>query len=327
MTAKNSSLAIGSFIVGAIVLVFAALIFFSGGRIFTPKEKVIMYFEGSVQGLQVGAPIKLKGVVIGEITDIQINFQTSNKAITTPNTIVTAVTGELVMKRINIKGSSAKDEFFSDAIAQGLRGQLNYQSFLTGLLYIELDFHPDTPAHFYKLRDDLRELPTKATGLEEIAKTLQELNLKGIVTNLDQIASGVNKLVNSGSIEKAVANVSDAAASVKQTSDNINQLTLRLNNTQQEADKLLRELNARAPELTQSANKSLEEFRKTLGQFNQAAYTFNNTFSEDTQLINQLNNTLDDVSRAAQAFRGLSETLEQQPEALLRGRKLQEEKK
>lgn len=327
MTAKNSSLAIGSFIVGAIVLAFAALIFFSGGRIFTPKDKVIMYFEGSVQGLQVGAPIKLKGVVIGEITDIKLNFQTSDKAITTPQTIVTAVTGELVMKRISIRGSSAKDEFFSDAIAQGLRGQLNYQSFLTGLLYIELDFHPESPLKFYKLRDDIRELPTKATGLEEIAKTLQELNLKGIVNNLDQIAAGVNKLVNSGNIEKAVVNVSDAAASVKQTSDNFNLLTLRLNSTQQEADKLLRELNARAPELTASANQSLEEFRKTLAQFNQAASTLNNTFSEDTQLINQLNTTLEDIGRAAQAFRGLSETLEQQPEALLRGRKLQEEKK
>jgi paraquat-inducible protein B len=327
MTAKNSSLAIGSFIVGAIVLSFAALIFFSGGRIFTAKEKVIMYYVGSVQGLQVGAPIKLKGVVIGEITDIQLNFQTSDKAITTPETIVTAVTGELVMKRINIRGSSAKDEFFNDAIAQGLRGQLNYQSFLTGLLYIELDFHPDTPAHFYKLRDDIRELPTKATGLEEIAKTLQELNLKGIVTNLDQIAEGVNKLVNSGRIEKAIASVDDAATSVKQTSDNINLLTLRLNNTQQEADKLLRELNARAPELTQSANQSLEDFRNTLATFNQTASTIDNTFAEDTQLMNQLNTTLEDISRAAQAFRGLSETLEQQPEALLRGRKLQEEKK
>ena len=59
---KNTSFAIGAFIVGAMVLIFIALIFFSGGRLFSKKEKVIMYFEGSVQGLQIGAPVKLKGV-------------------------------------------------------------------------------------------------------------------------------------------------------------------------------------------------------------------------------------------------------------------------
>ena len=78
---KNRSLAIGAFIVGAILLVFVALLFFSGGRFFADKKRVVMYFEGSVQGLQVGAPVKLKGVVLGEIIDISINFERDNKTV------------------------------------------------------------------------------------------------------------------------------------------------------------------------------------------------------------------------------------------------------
>src|SRR5690606_41735510 len=103
-TKKNTSLAIGAFIAGAVLLVFVALIFFSGGRLFAEKDRVIMYFSGSVQGLQVGAPIKLKGVVLGQINDIQIIFQSDNK------TIVTAVTADLVMERISSEGSEINNE-------------------------------------------------------------------------------------------------------------------------------------------------------------------------------------------------------------------------
>ena len=135
---KNRSLAIGAFIVGAILLVFVALLFFSGGRFFADKKRVVMYFEGSVQGLQVGAPVKLKGVVLGEIIDISINFELDNK------TVYTAVTADLVMKRINTDGANVEENFLKEAIQSGLRAQLNFQSFLTGLLYVELDFYPDS---------------------------------------------------------------------------------------------------------------------------------------------------------------------------------------
>ena len=108
--AKNKSFAIGAFIVGALLVVFFALLFFSGGRIFSQKERVVMYFDGSVQGLQIGAPIKLKGVVLGEITDIQINFQSDDKP------ALTAVTADLVLQRINSKGTDVNNEFLVDAI-------------------------------------------------------------------------------------------------------------------------------------------------------------------------------------------------------------------
>ena len=120
---KPKSLHIGSFVVGAFVLVFIALLFFSGGKLFSQKERVIMYFDASVQGLQVGAPVKLKGVVLGDIVDIQLNFQSDNQP------LVTAVTADLVMQRITSKGAGVSDEFFKEAIEQGLRAQLNVQSF------------------------------------------------------------------------------------------------------------------------------------------------------------------------------------------------------
>jgi len=321
---KSSSFTIGAFIVGAVVLVFVALLFFSGGRLFTKKERVVMYFLGSVQGLQIGAPIKLKGVVLGEVTDIQLDFQNNAKIVTAPESIITAVTAELVMERINRKTSNRKDDFFNEAIENGLRAQLNFQSFLTGLLYVELDFHPDVPVTLYKLQNKYREVPTMPMSFEELAKSLQEMNIKGLVSNLDHLTKEVSKVVDSGVIQDALSNVGRAALSIEHTSNSVNteigQLSHNIDSTRGEVDKLLKHLNSQAPELTQSLNQSMFEFRKSMEQFNQATITINNTFSEDATLVNQLNTTLNDISHSARAFRNLSETLEQQPESLLRGK-------
>jgi paraquat-inducible protein B len=315
---KNTSFAIGAFIVGAMVLIFIALIFFSGGRLFSKKEKVLMYFEGSVQGLQIGAPVKLKGVVLGEITDIQINFQNDDK------TILTAVTADLIMERINSKGASVKGEFFTEAIKNGMRAQLNFQSFLTGLLYVELDFYPESPVKLYGLQSDYRELPTVATQFEELSKSFAEMDIKGMVTHIDEFAIELNKIVKTGEIQAAIKNVKRAAISIEKTSNNVNlqvsQLAQNIEKTRAEIDKLLAELNTRTPEIAHSLNKSLQDLSLSLDQINKTAVSIDNNFSEDAPLMNQLNTTLNDISRSAQAFRSLSETLEQQPESVLRGK-------
>lgn len=317
---KNTSLAIGAFIVGAMLLVFIALLFFSGGRLFADKQRVIMHFDGSVQGLQVGAPVKLKGVVLGEIIDIQLNFQSDHQ------TVVTAVTADLLMKRINRIGTDDKGTFLEDAVQNGLRAQLNYQSLLTGLLYVEMDFYPDSAMNLRQLQNDIPEIPTISTSLEEITRSLQELDLKGLVNNLNNLTQQMGNMVGDGAIQDTLVNFNRVAKSMEKTSTNLDkevtQLSRKMGGTLTELDILLKELNVQAPQLAQSLNNSLEELHKSLVNFDEAAANINYVLSEDAPLINQLNATLVDVSRSARAFRSLSETLDQQPESLLRGRKL-----
>lgn len=315
---KNTSFAIGMFIVGAMVLVFVALLFFSGGKLFSAKKRVIMYFEGSVQGLQVGAPVKLKGVVIGEITDIRINFENNGQPLTT------AVTADLVMARISRKGIDIDDSFFAEAIQDGLRAQLNFQSFLTGLLYVELDFFPDSSAKIYNFQDNHLELPTVATDFEEISKNLQEINVKGLIDNLDNMILEINKIIVSGRIQELLSSINSAAQSVDKTATTLDKeivhLSKNLNTTSSELNLLLKNINNQKPSLTHQLSQNLLALQKSLDQFTQATETLNHTFSEDAPLVNQLNTTLQDISTSARAFRNLSETLEQQPEAIWRGR-------
>ncbi len=320
---KNRSLAIGAFIVGAILLVFVALLFFSGGRFFADKKRVVMYFEGSVQGLQVGAPVKLKGVVLGEIIDISINFELDNK------TVYTAVTADLVMKRINTDGANVEENFLKEAIQSGLRAQLNFQSFLTGLLYVELDFYPDSELTLYGIQKEHQEIPTIGTSFEEISRTFQELDLKGLVHNLNNLTEQVSNMVANGQVAETLSSFNRLATSLEQTSGNADKELARLSDkmdtTLTELNALIKELNTQTPDMLASLKGSLEELNKSMQSFDQAAANIEHAFSEDAPLLNQLTRTLEDMSRSSQAFRSLSETLEQQPEALLRGRSIMPE--
>lgn len=319
---KSKSVVIGAFIAGAILLVFIALLFFSGGQLFSHKERVIMYFTGSIQGLQVGAPIKLKGVVLGEITEIQINFQSDDK------NVLTAVTADLALQRINRKGGNVDRHFFEEAISRGLRAQLKYQSFLTGLLYVELDFFPDTPTQIYAFQHDILELPTVGTEFEEIAKTLQDLNIKGVIDNLEKLSANIAKLVESGAVEETLGSVKNAVDSIDQTAIGVradmNNISQGLNKTTSELTVLLKSLNQQAPAITDNLNQTLVLLQQSLDQFNSTAQSIDSTFAEDSPLVYQLNRTLKDVSRSANALHNLSDTLDQQPESLLRGKKLQD---
>ena len=313
-------LAIGAFIMGAIILVFIALLFFSGGRLFAEKAPVVMFFNSSVQGLQVGAPVKLKGVVIGEISDIRIDFPNDSS-----QGVTAAVHADLLLKRINLKGTQVGEEFFSHAIDNGLRAQLNYQSLLTGQLYVELDFYPDTSPHLHGEKDQLLELPTIATDFESLSKDFQSMNLKSLVNNVDNLAQHLGEIAASGQIQQALDSFDTAAKAVKKTAINLNITQANLGENGKDIlaklDNLLEQLSQDEPKLIESLHHSLIELRSTLTSINQVATQAGDTLGQDSPLLIKLDNTLEEIRRSARALRSLSETLDEQPEAILRGKK------
>jgi paraquat-inducible protein B len=313
-------LAIGAFILGAIILVFIALLFFSGGRIFAEKAPVVMFFNNSIQGLQVGAPVKLKGVVIGEISDLSIDFPNNNS-----QGITAAVHANLLLKRINLKGIQVGEEFFFHAIDNGLRAQLNYQSLLTGLLYVELDFYPSTLPQFHGGNNAILELPTIETDFESLSKDLQSLNLKSLVNNVDNLAQQLSDIAASGQIKQALESFDSAANAVKNTAVHIDTTQATLGQHSAEVlvklDNLLVQLNQDEPKIIQSLDHSLTALRETLLSINQLTSQAGNSLAQDSPLLIKLDNTLEEIHRAARSLRSLSETLDEQPEAIIRGKK------
>src|SRR5580692_6309505 len=187
MSKKVNKTMIGVFVVGALVLLMVAIVVFGSGELFKRTNKFVLYFDGSVKGLAIGAPVMFRGVSIGTVKDISLIYD--SKA----GTVMLPVIVEIDEGRI--KGASSFGNLAGDKkmIALGLRGKLEVQSFLTGQLMISFDFYPDQTGKLRGIHNKYPELPTLPTS-PDISEIMDEIPIKEIAKNLEATSKGINRL-------------------------------------------------------------------------------------------------------------------------------------
>src|SRR5215468_10649108 len=157
---------IGAFVVGAIVLLIAGALLFGGGKFFQEKLPYVLFFESSVEGLNVGAPVIFRGVQVGQVTAIQ--------AIADPQTFEIRIKVNISLVRGSIKVGTEGQRFedphqaMEGLIRRGARATLRTQSFVTGVLYVALDFFPGTPVRLLGLDPTVPEIPTIPSAMDQI---------------------------------------------------------------------------------------------------------------------------------------------------------------
>jgi paraquat-inducible protein B len=321
---------IGAFVLGAVALVVAAVMVFGSGKFFSKKNTYVMFFDGSLKGLNVGSPVMFKGVKIGEVTSIKLLYDPNELSAVIP------VYVEIDPEKFTIPGEMQQSilekmrryVYLKPLVEKGLKAQLQTQSFVTGQLMIGVDFYPEKPVRMVGLDKKYPEVPTIPTSLQEVAKTLEQLPLKDIVTKLDLTIDGIQKLVNSPetkeSIESLNQTLKDTRKLVQHVDEKITPLMESLTETSDAANAALVQakntmtgIEGDAKELMQSTKETIETAEATLKQ----AEKILSTFSGDSRLVYELNTTLSELSGAARSMRFLSEYLEQHPEALLTGKK------
>src|SRR4029453_15768332 len=170
MGSKINPNAIGALGVGAIVLLIAGGLLFGGGKFFQEKLPYVLFFEGSVEGLNVGAPVVFRGVQVGQVTAVE--------ALADPATssIVIRVKIAFVRGSLQVRGGRVQDpqKGVEGLVQKGLRASLRMQSFVTGLLYVAFDFQPDTPVVLRGLDATVPELPTIPSDMDQLKSTVQE---------------------------------------------------------------------------------------------------------------------------------------------------------
>src|SRR5512135_2362494 len=137
MSKKASKTLIGAFVLGAVVLIVAGVVVFGGGKFFKKTIKYVMFFDGSVKGLQVGAPVTFRGVKIGEVTDMVLRFDPSNLAVMIP--VYVEIDPEKFLGSDTLK-KAKPGQYYRALLDKGLKARLELQSFVTGLLMIGVDF-------------------------------------------------------------------------------------------------------------------------------------------------------------------------------------------
>jgi paraquat-inducible protein B len=320
---------IGAFVIGAVVLAVVAVAVIGSGRLFRKTYPAILYFDSDVNGLKVGAPVKFKGVEVGAVRDIMLNVSEMAALQRQPDAVRIPVIIEFDEEHIRAKGGRTRFEdpaYMKFLIDSGMRAQLRTESFVTGLLYVDLDIHPNAPVRLVNDPSvEYPEIPTLRTPLEqaqmraaEFLAKLEKADIGGLVKSLRETVDGTNRLVNAPRLREAIdalpgaiQRVGAAAETLQGTLGSYRALAERVDG---KVDPLLANVQDAAKEAAvalRTASDTLDGVRTMLHP--------NSTFGYE------VNRTLNDLSAAARAVRRLAEDLNRNPTMLVRGKEAAKE--
>jgi paraquat-inducible protein B len=311
---------IGGFVLIAIILMAVSLVIFGSGKFFQKTQSYVLYFEGSVMGLNAGSPVFFRGVPIGSVTSIVIQADMATMEITIP--VIISVESE----RFQVYGGTRDPEKnMPKLIDKGLRAVLVSQSFITGLLAIEVDFVPGSSVVLKGINKQYTEIPTIPSTTQKLMDALAKLDLTKIEQYLDSALDGISKLVNDPNLIAAIKDLKLTLESAHKFIVNVNgkvdPIAKDVKQLTRNYDKLSQELDKKVKALSASLEKTLAGMDTTLSGFDKTMTSVRGVVSPNAPLVVNLENSLQDVARMSEAIRELADYLEQHPSSLIRGKK------
>jgi paraquat-inducible protein B len=314
MSRRASPTLIGAFVAGAVVLSVVAVIMFSSGRYFHKTYRFVLFFSSSVNGLRVGAPVKFRGVEVGSVEDIQLQLDTNTQVQHIPVII------EVDPDKLTSRGGSTTilndPGVFESAIEHGLRGQLQLESIVTGVLFVALDLFPGSPVRLVQQpgtqKYRYREIPTQPTALAEardavtrVLANLAQVDFKGFVDSATRAVTAVNQLVSSPDLKAAVRSIDTVTQRMNDAVANVSRLAMTLDRN---VKSLSGDIHVTSGEARTAIKQATEAIRQTQATIN------------DSPTIYELNRSLKEIAAAARSVRLLTDYLEGNPRALLFGK-------
>ncbi len=316
MSNKPNTVAIGAFIIGAALIAISAVIFINSSGWGGHKSQVVMVFDGSVKGLAVGAPVALRGVQIGQITNIHLIFDTDTIDVTT------IVEAEIDNKKFESRGSRTGD-FTQESIANGLRAQLDNQSLLTGLLYVQLDFHQKSKGVLADIDSPYPQIPTIPTDFQRITQELESMDFSSIAKDVKTIANGLSSFVGTDSFQNLPADLHNTLIAISeitaQLKTQLDSSGPKLNNVLDDTAKTMKTLGSEIPKISSAAVATLTSLHTALTTFKGTMENIENLVSDDSATIYGLKRALREVALAGRELQLLAKILEEHPEALIKG--------
>jgi paraquat-inducible protein B len=311
---------VGAFVLGALALAAAAVILFGGSRLFATTSRAVIFFEGSVAGLDVGAPVTFRGVRLGAVIRVALNFDPATRAATIPVTI------EIEPDRITWEGARPGRADYGRLVAAGLRAQLASQSLVTGQLRVDLDFRPDTPMRMVGGETDLPEIPAIPSDLDQLRSKLTELPLRDLVDAAQRALVSVDRLATH--LDAEIATVADAttaaagaaAKTLNTADDSLVQVREAAKTSLRNADALVgearRQLDGRGGELS----RALADIDRSLHSLDTLLASANSLLAPRSSFRGDLEAAMRDLSATAGSLRTFARTVERDPSAVLTGR-------
>lgn len=291
MSAKANPVRIGGFVVGAVALVLVGLVVFGSGRVFEKRQRFVAFFDGSVTGLQAGAPVAFRGVPIGAVTSVQVRYDPSNQTVEVPVFFETSG-GVDVVDVVDDVPPEAVAEEVQKMIGFGLRARLAPQSFVTGQLYVELSIHPDTPAKLVGTEPGAIEIPTIPSQLEVLSTRLESMLGSGQAgQGITGVTDGINELLgeqNQQAVAETLAGLARFARTLGESDGNLAE-TLKNSSI----------LTARGVEAVTELKGLISDAREAVKTYDDVAAKVVENEDEVREIVSTFQATTESVGRAA----------------------------
>jgi paraquat-inducible protein B len=330
MSQKISPTLIGAFVVGAVALLVIGVVAFGSGQLFRKTQQFVLYFDGSVNGLHMGAPVKFKGVEIGSVKDIKLEMGLGNQVHEIP--VIIEIDLNKVIRRGVTREKAMDPNTIREFVTQGLRGQLQTESLVTGVLYVALDWFPETPLHFVQSAGEhfqYEEIPTVPTELEQahealvrVVKKIDDIDFKRLIDSLAKTSDGVGQLVsvNSPALKSILQSMDQAMPQLRGAISDFRKLTTT-------ADHNIENVSGDLHQTLTAAQSAIDQIAATMKEAQTTIVSVRATVDPNSPTIYELTKSLREVSGAASSLRLLADSLDHNPQAVVLGKpEIQEEK-
>jgi paraquat-inducible protein B len=277
---------------------------------FTKKITFILFFDGSVRGLQVGAPVEFKGIKIGSVVDVRLEFDSRDTSFRIP--VLIEIEPERVLERD--KGEASLPlEMLTKLVDRGLRAQLQAGNLITGQLFVDLDMHPNTPVRLVNDGGGFPELPTIPAGLEQMTASVQKILAKLEAVDVGEIArelvqtlqgtsrlaEGATELINKPELQGAVHDLRESLDTFK---------------------RILHKLDRRVEPVTRDLEDAIGTGRQVLEKTLTTMTLVEELLRPDSPLQYRFIELSEELAETARSIRTLVDLLERSPNSFIFGK-------
>jgi paraquat-inducible protein B len=272
---------------------------------YTKKIKFVIFFESSVRGLNIGAPVEFKGIKVGSVVDVRLEFDSDNTTFRIP--VLIEIEPERIIERSNREIDSPY-QTLNILVERGLRARLQTGSLLTSQLYVDLGMHPDTPLRLSGEETSFPELPTLPVAnfgaitesMEDLLARLNALDIEEIVSELlgtlrgaNETLHSANELINTPEIQDSIENMRLTLQSFKSVMQKVDESSLQ--------------------EVINTGETALDSLTETLEKTN-------DLLEPNSPIQDNVIKMTSELEETARSIRLLIETLERNPQALIFGK-------
>jgi paraquat-inducible protein B len=309
---KASAAAIGAFVLGALTLAIVGVAVLGSGKLFQSAYNYVLFFDGSVNGLSVGAPVKFNGVQIGSVERIMLALSPELKRPRIP--VIIAIDRERLERDRAPSSFTGSRRQVEELVERGLRAQLQSQSLVTGILFVELTMRPGTRARLLKSNTTgYPQIPTLPTTLQQATRVLNEViaelekvDFEKLFDSIEKTVHGIDALANSPELRSALVSLDEMMQHVKRVAMTIDE---------------------HASPMLQSLRRASESATGAFDDLSRTSRGLESLLEPQAPLVVRLEGALTELERAARAVQQLAASLEENPSSILYGRQVPEEKR